>query len=206
LQFDNSPYRITVYDIWLEGNTADDGAGLCVDRVYRDPEDVGGQEEYYQDTILELKNLVFTDNEASDDGGAVYVRAGDVDITNVVMDGNSGPGVAALAVKGSTVTLNNAIVSDNSGGPALYVEDTDDGAGSLGVTYSNLYDNSSVAVGLDDPRGSDGNIDDDPDFDTSAGDFSLQGSSPCVDAGDPALTDPDRSRSDMGAYGGPDAP
>jgi len=206
LQFDNSPYRITVRNLWLEDNEADDGAGLCTDRVYRDPEDVGGQEDYFQDTILSLENLVFTENNASDDGVAIYVRAGEVDIENVVMDDNSGPGVGALAVKGSTVTVNNTIISNSSGGAALYVEDTEDGPGSLTVRYSDLYGNSSVASGLDDPRGSNGNIDEDPDFDSSAGDFSLRSSSPCIDAGDPAITDTDGSRSDMGAHGGPGAP
>ena len=206
MQFDNSPYRITVRDIWFEDNEAGDGAALCVDRVYRDPEDVGGQENYYQDTLLNLENMVMTNNTAGDDGGAVYVRAGDVNITNVMMDGNDGPDAGAMSVKGSTVTVTNTILSDNSGGPALYVEDTEDGPGSITVRYSNLNGNSSVVSGLDDPRGSDGNIDENPRYDSSAGDFSLTSSSPCVDAGDPDLRDPDGSRSDMGAYGGPGAP
>jgi len=34
-------------------------------------------------------------------------------------------------------------------------------------------------------------------------DFHLQAYSPCIDAGDPEVLDPDGSRSDMGAYGGP---
>ncbi len=38
-------------------------------------------------------------------------------------------------------------------------------------------------------------------------DFHLQGGSPCIDSGnpDPAYNDPDGTRNDMGAYGGPDA-
>jgi len=206
LQFDNSPYLITVYDLWLEGNRASDGAGLCVDRIYRDPDEVGGQENYFQNTLLKLTNIVFTENTASDDGGGIYVKAGNVDIENVVMDGNEGPTASAVAVKGSAVTLTNAIVSNSSGGAALYVEDTEDGIGTLSVTYSNLYRNSSTASGLDDPRGTNGNIDENPDYDTAAGDFSLQSSSPCIDAGNPDLNDPDGSRSDMGAHGGPSAP
>ena len=204
LQFDNSPYVVTVSNLWLEGNTADDGSGLCVDRVYRDPEDVGGQENYFQNTLLDLENLVFVDNDAGDDG-TIYVRAGVVDIVNVTLADNEGNGVAGVAVKGSAVSLINGIISDSSGGPALYVEDTEDGEGSLSVRYSNLHDNDSVASGLEDPRGVDGNIDEDPDFDSS-GDYTLDASSPCIDAGDPSLRDPDGSRSDMGAYGGPGAP
>ena len=206
MQFDNNPYVVTVTNIWFEGNTGDDGAGLCTDRIYRDPEDVGGEENYFQDSLLNIHNVVFSGNEAADDGGAMYFRAGIADIENVVLDDNEGPGAAAMSVKGSSITLNNAIVSDNSGGAALYVEDTEDGAGSLVVTWSNLYDNSSVASGLEDPRGSDGNIDEDPDYDSSAGDYSLRSSSPCIDAGDPSVTDSDGSRSDMGFHGGPGAP
>jgi parallel beta-helix repeat protein len=36
-------------------------------------------------------------------------------------------------------------------------------------------------------------------------DYTLGAGSPCIDAGDPALSDPDNSRSDMGAFGGPGA-
>lgn len=44
------------------------------------------------------------------------------------------------------------------------------------------------------------NIDDDPElFAGLAGDARLGVGSPCIDAGDPALTDPDGSRADMGA-------
>jgi hypothetical protein len=47
-----------------------------------------------------------------------------------------------------------------------------------------------------------GNINQDPKFeDSGQGDFHLQPSSPCIDAGDPAMPpDPDGSRIDMGAF------
>jgi len=38
---------------------------------------------------------------------------------------------------------------------------------------------------------------------TDSMDYHLQAFSPCIDAGDPNILDPDGSRSDMGAYGGP---
>ncbi len=47
-----------------------------------------------------------------------------------------------------------------------------------------------------------GNVFADPMFLDNA-DFHLQAFSPAIDAGDPAVFDPDGSRSDMGAYGGP---
>jgi len=45
----------------------------------------------------------------------------------------------------------------------------------------------------------------DPQF-VSATDFRIAPTSPCWDTGKPDLYDPDGSRSDMGYYGGPDAP
>jgi hypothetical protein len=38
------------------------------------------------------------------------------------------------------------------------------------------------------------------------GDFRLQSGSPCIDAAEPAMTDPDGTRADQGAFGGPGAP
>jgi len=64
--------------------------------------------------------------------------------------------------------------------------------------------------GMADPTGQDGNVSVDPgflDYDPAATaddwDLHLTLSSSLVDAGDPAILDPDGSRSDMGAYGGP---
>jgi predicted outer membrane repeat protein len=200
LSFDNSPYRISLRRLVIEENTAIDGAGLCADLVYRDPEDVGGQENYYQDTILDLASLLFIDNEASDDGGAIYVKAGDVDIRNITIDGGGGYG--AIAVKGSPVSLTSSIISDFDGYGLILEDSEESGVGSLGVSWSNLWRTDGVS-GLSDPVGSDGNISEDPDY---TGDLELSSGSPCVDAGDPSgPRDGDGSRADMGAHGGPDA-
>ena len=70
-------------------------------------------------------------------------------------------------------------------------------------------------VSPDWPTGIDGNISADPgwaaytdDADWSNDNFCLQNGSPAIDAGDPdpALNDPDGTRNDMGAFGGPGAP
>ena len=71
-----------------------------------------------------------------------------------------------------------------------------------------LWDGSLVErqSAPDDPLFGQGSIGGDPSFtNPDAGDFSLLPDSPCVDAGDPTLTDPDGSRSDIGAssYDGP---
>lgn len=203
LAFDNSPYRITLSQLEITDNNGVDGAGICVDRIYRDPEDVGGLKDYFENTILRIENSAIYDNDADDDGGGMYVRAGVVDVVNAVFHDNSGPDGAALAVKGSPLTLSNSILSSNDG-PALWVEDTEDGTGSIDVTWSNLWDNDEAAEGMDDPVGSNGNIDDDPEY--ADDEFNLESDSPCIDAGDPSIQDVDGTRSDMGMHGGPGAP
>lgn len=50
-----------------------------------------------------------------------------------------------------------------------------------------------------------GNLSVDPSFVSFPEDMHLKMSSLCIDAGDPNISDPDGSRSDIGAYGGPDA-
>jgi len=52
-----------------------------------------------------------------------------------------------------------------------------------------------------------GCIDSDPLFVSTANlDFHLSPGSPCINTGNPSLTDPDGSVSDMGYFGGPDCP
>jgi hypothetical protein len=61
----------------------------------------------------------------------------------------------------------------------------------LGATYSNIQGGHP----------GEGNIDEDPMFvDPENLDFRLRKDSPCIDAGDPDLTDADGTRSDMGAF------
>ena len=66
--------------------------------------------------------------------------------------------------------------------------------------YNDTFDVQSNA-----PPAGTGNLSLDAEFvDPSNGNFHLGTGSPCIDAGDPAILDTDNSRSDMGAYGGPD--
>jgi len=65
------------------------------------------------------------------------------------------------------------------------------------ASYNLLYNPESVDV-------FDGDVFATPRFvDPTRGDFTLDPLSPAIDAGDPAISDPDGSRSDMGAFGGP---
>ena len=91
----------------------------------------------------------------------------------------------------------------------------DDAASTFSFSY-NLV-NGNYPDYADSSSGSDlwasagtGNLDSDPgfksasnDLDWTNDDFALKGASPCVDAGKPDVLDTDGSRSDCGAYGGP---
>jgi predicted outer membrane repeat protein len=161
---------------------------------------VGGVEGVFEVTEIDLANSLFVENTAGDEGGAIYAKAAEMVIHNILADGNSG--VGAVAVKGANVELINTIIVDQNG-PAVYAAEIEELPTSFTVSYSDLWDNESNAYGIADPVGSDGNISEDPDL---SGDYHLDASSPCVDAGDPGIRDADRSRSDMGYFGGPDAP
>ncbi len=203
MHFDNNPYVVTVQNALFTGNEAGDGSAICTDKIYRDPEDVGGVEGYFQESLLLVRNTLFVDNVAADDG-TLYIKAADVDLTQVVIADNEGGDAGAIALKGGPVTIHNSIIGENTGGATFLGEpDEEVSAVSLTVTYTNLYDQDDVVDGtLTDPSGGTGNISADPRFTSS---YELSGSSPCVDAGDPAVDDTDGSRSDMGAFGGPHA-
>ena len=201
LNFDNSPYTVSLRRLTLTGNVAADGAGICADLIYRAPEDVGGVEGYYQRTLLDIRNLLFVGNAASSEGGAIYAKAADVVVWNITAVDGAGSG--AVAVKGADLTLNNAIIAENAG-EGLWTLDVEEAPTALAVRYSDLWGNGAAVGGTAvDPTGSGGNIAEDPGL---AADYSLGATSPCVDAGDRAVRDADGTRSDMGLTGGPDAP
>jgi hypothetical protein len=91
-----------------------------------------------------------------------------------------------------------------------------------GVPITRAWDSNALQCGaglfpwsFEDPTGTDGNISADPMFvnytddgDWTNDNFCLAPGSPAIDAGDPdpAMNDPDGTRNDMGAFGGPGAP
>ncbi len=73
------------------------------------------------------------------------------------------------------------------------------------ISHNDIFDNTGGEIkGLPEIFGSDGNISVDPLFSGDAG-YILMPESPCVNSGDPKITDNDGSRSDMGTGGGPRA-
>jgi len=166
-------------------------------------------------STTELTNCIFSENIAVLGAGLALT---DLDIQPEVENNNftgndaSSYG-AALYLDSATVSFVNNIVFQGQDGGGLYAADSDSASDS-DFYYNDVSDNSGgdYTGQLSDPVGTSGNISEDPelqnytlDGDESNDDHHLELTSPCLDTGDPALTDLDGSRSDMGVYGGPHA-
>ena len=110
-----------------------------------------------------------------------------------------------VRVYAATMTMTNTIVWNS----LLVMRDS---TSTLDVTYSDIGAHGMLEYNpydwtvFDGVFPGEGNLSEDPLFtDPASGDFSLREDSPCVNTGDPLLTDPNGSRSDMGAipYTGP---
>lgn len=198
ISFDNAPYRVTLEHLELTDNYANDGAAICLDYVLIDP---GEENERYLLNDVRLINSYVSDNDAGDDGGIAYVKAGELELINVSTHDNDSPESGGFSVKAEGVlNVHNSIISGVDGN-VVYLEDD----GQASFSYTAFWDSSGF-VGMQSPLGEDGNARLDPDYQDPDGlDFDLGSQSECVDAGDPNIRDNDGSRSDMGATGGPGA-
>jgi predicted outer membrane repeat protein len=163
----------------------------------------------------QIENCVFSENSAGD-GGAVHIdnSASQAHLLNNTFVGNTAfDDGAHLYLNGSTVSFVNNIAWAGQDGGGLYADDAGSAAGS-DFYYNDVGTNSGgdYTGTLSDPTGGSGNIDDLPmfrafsiDADEDNDNLFLLAGSPCIDAGDPSVVDVDGTRSDIGAYGGPNA-
>ena len=189
----------------------------------------GGGAVYVYSGSPEIAYNLFEDNTANFSGGGLLLHGTGATVYNNLFVDNDSDGIAFLdgdtstvyhntidgnqyglyvytTTSGSTPTLVfvNNIVTDND----EYGVDLSDGA-FKSFAYNDVYGNGSDDYqGYDDQTGTNGNISEDPLY-TSSSDWSLQSTSPCVDAGTTlsAVTDdyagtarPTGSYSDIGAY------
>jgi hypothetical protein len=162
---------------------------------------------------LDFSNNLITNNVYL---GALLVLAGDTSMSqwvwNNTISGNSSPtcsdsqGCPAISAA-SAGQIENNIVADNDGG-GIYVGypeqvtvqyNDGNGNGAYDICLMGRYECESTGSEY-------GNLTSDPKLnDPEAGDYTLSGFSPCVDAGNPlaGYDDVDGSRNDMGAFGGP---
>jgi len=173
-----------------------DGAGICC--WYANPY---------------IANNILTKNTAECTGGAIYGHYSSPIIQNNVIYGNIAYGVGPYSwdfgggglgfFSGGNPVVINCIIAEN------YSGEYGGGIGCLSygdatILYSDFWANTPEDFYNCSPG--EGCIFEDPLFaDPENNDYHLCSNSPCRDAGDPSILDPDGTRSDIGAYGGPDA-
>jgi predicted outer membrane repeat protein len=179
-----------------------------------------------------FKNLIISENSANDGGGIAFGSTQYPIFENVLVINNTANYGAGIYTSSVDVNITNVTVCNNVavfGGGALYSRHYADPVITNCIFWSNLPEEimirpgnqpsyeGTVTISFSNIQGGlpgvsalnpadifwlEGNSDDDPFF---TEDFHLQINSPCIDAGnpDPEYNDPDGSRNDMGAYGGP---
>jgi len=128
-----------------------------------------------------LHNVTLAGNLAHGRGGGVYARDSDPVITNTIFGGN-------WAMQGAEIH------AEDHGFELRYSDVWSTGYATWGEGFT------SVAVARVEPL-----FEERSTADPAHWDLHLTLESPLVDRGDPGLVDPDGTRSDMGAYGGPGA-
>ena len=160
-------------------------------------------------------NNVIQENTAEYAAGIGFVTEADLVFTNNTLLGNDGArdgGNLYLYAAAGSVT--NNIVAWSADGDGLVVDDTSS-ATAVAFTYNNFYanlsDDASGYLTTADLAGFTGNLFVDPDLYAYSADGDCDndvllpnGTSAMINAGDPTILDGDGSRSDIGAYGGPD--
>ncbi len=190
----NSP---TLTNVTILGNSATYGGGMFL---------------YYSSPTM--KNVTVSDNSASSSGGGMFLdNPSYPTLTNVMITGNTafynGGGVFLIS---SCPTINNSVIAYNKGTNNVYLFDdyckptflysslyTTDGSNFGGATLDSSYYSTSYTTV-------------EPGFLAYDNhgiptDFHLAKDSKLINLGSdqPSDNDPDKSRNDMGIYGGPEA-
>jgi predicted outer membrane repeat protein len=217
-----TPGAFTAIDNAFTANTASEAGGALyldsVELVYLEANrfcvNDGGLEgggaaviDSGRDTHAWFGNL-FVENASSDEGGALYFETSTTpEVINNTFVGNGSVDGGHLRAASTTADLVNNIFSEAVSGRGV-TQSIAGGTRDYNLWFGNQA--SDVGGALDALDLGAGAVFDDPDFvaysadgDCTNDDLSLDGASPAVDAGDPALSDRDGSPSDIGAYGGP---
>ncbi len=193
-------------DLSFWGNEVTDNQAIIGGGIY-----LG--EGYDETATAWMVNNAVADNRADRIGGGMAaISLGGLTVQNNTFAGNqAAQGGGALYVYDTPADVRNNILTETVDGAAL----TLDGADTLAlssVQYNNLWSNPAGDTGGDlatmtldatnqtvDPMLAGYTLNGDATDDT----WSLSLASPCIDAGDPSITDMDGSISDLGMHGGP---
>jgi len=154
---------------------------------------------HFSGSSSSLQNVTISDNSAAMYGGGIYCKSNsNPSLQNVTISGNSSAvncGVGIYCWDSHPILINSILWNDSP-------QEINILSGSVTAAYSDIEGGEAGIVGNGTVNWLDGNIDTDPLFvDASNGDYSLQSTSPCIDAGDPnSPLDPDGTIADMGAY------
>lgn len=147
-------------------------------------------------------------------GGGIYCDISNAAISNNTISGNLANFGGGIFCSGSIATIVNNTISGNSAnsdGGGIYVSNSDPVITNT-IVWANaaasgseihVISGSPVITYCDIPGGweGEGNIDIYPLFvDQDNGNFETCSQSPCIDAGDPGMLDPDSTRADIGVF------
>ena len=186
--------------VYVYSATLDWTGGLVTDN-HADSRGGGGS---FSSADATLQNVTFVRNEADNAGSAIYQYGGEVDASFLTLVDNAGSYGAFYQVTGGGSLTNSVLAGNENLG--LYKSGSNT-SNPMTTEYNAYYDNEDGPTGPSSLTDSTDLTDTDPRFlDADADDYRLAWDSPLIDAGDPALTDPDGSVADIGAFGGASAP
>jgi len=194
-------------------------AGFSECDIIANSADFGGA-LYASNASPTFERCVFVANNAGTNGGAVYANLAGPDFIRCTFFNNYADSVGGqMSLSDFSGTLNTCILADAGNGGGLYLRNStysviryNDIFGNTGgdlIFYQGNHIHGPAGLGFLTQTNANGdpcdplmNIMMDPVFVNPAGNnLYLQESSPCIDAGDPALPhDPNSSVADMGAY------
>ncbi|MBN2183953.1 MAG: T9SS type A sorting domain-containing protein [Candidatus Krumholzibacteriota bacterium] len=183
------------------GGIYSDHSSLTVDKscISANNSSMSGGGIWHKAETMTLSHSVFSSNISSGFAGGIYADSCWGNWTNNTIDGNNSSyaGNAFVIAAGPTDIRNNNITS---GFPSGF----DCVPANITFQYNNSFGNNGADVLTLVPDTT--NLSSDPLYaDNVSGDYYPGLHSPCIDAGDPAILDPDGLRSDIGAFGGPGA-
>ncbi len=175
-------------NISITGNSANEGGGVFAG----------------DNSASSFINANISSNSADKGGGIYHSWSSDMNLVNVTNAYNTAIEGCAIYQYFADLTMINCILWNNPINEVYLVGYNENNDASISIGYSNINGNETSIISNQNSTISwlEGNINFDPQFtDPENGDFTLQPTSPCIDAGDPnSPLDPDGTIADMGAY------